>query len=577
MTALHDAACQAEKRPVSLPPVNVPPGFRGPFRTDDTARALYSEGAGIYRVLPAAVAVPKDVDDLVALVRWARESGTALVPRGAGSGMAGGNVGPGVVVDLTQGFAAAPVIDAETRTARAGAAVIYHALNEAAAAHGLFFPPDPASGKFCTLGGMVGTNAAGPHTLKYGATRAWVRGLEFVTADGERGTGARAHGGTDDNRGTGARAHRGTETTAAEARFLRDVAPAIRREAAALAAAEPHAPKNSSGYDLTGWARTGDITNLLIGSEGTLAFVTAVEVALASLPPRRTTLLVALRSLADLGDAILALLPLGPSAIEVMDRTYLDFVQASTHRPLPAGTEAVLLVEFEGDDGADAAGAVGDLALATERADDPVAIEKLWELRHLASPILARMPDETRSLQLVEDGCVPVQRLGAYIVALREAARRHGFRIVIFGHAGDGHLHANVIADVRATDLVPRLAACLDEVTAAQIALGGTPSGEHGDGRLRAPYLEQTFGRTYADLCRKTKHAWDPAGILNPGVVVCAPGVRPLDMPLKVGLAAPNIPVGIAGELRRIEREAAWGTYMLEAGSWKLEAGSVEP
>jgi FAD/FMN-containing dehydrogenase len=536
-----------------LPPVKAPPEFRGPFRTDDAARALYSEGAGIYRVLPAAVAVPRDVDDLVALVRWARESGTPLVPRGAGSGMAGGNVGPGVVVDLTQGFGAAPVIDPETRTARAGAAVIYRALNEAAAPHGLFFPPDPASGKFCTLGGMVGTNAAGPHTLKYGATRMWVRGLEFVTTDGEEGR-------------TGAPGHRGTEiagVTEAERRFLSEVAPSIRREAAALAAAEPHTPKNSSGYDLTGWARTGDLAGLLVGSEGTLAFVTAATVTLAPLPSRRTTLLVALRALDDLGDAILALLPLGPSAIEVMDRTYLDFVQASTHRALPAGTEAVLLVEFEGDDGADAASAVANLALATERADDPAAIEKLWELRHLASPILARMPDETRSLQLVEDGCVPVQRLGAYIVALREAAQRHGFRIVIFGHAGDGHLHANVIADVGAPDLVPRLAACLDEVTAAQIALGGTPSGEHGDGRLRAPYLEQTFGRTYADLCRKVKHAWDPAGILNPGVVVSAPGARPLDLPLKVGIAAPRIPAGIVEELRRIEREAAWGTYLL--------------
>jgi len=540
--------------------VIVPAGFRGPFHADDAARALYSEGAGIYRVLPAAVAVPQDVDDLVALVRWARESGTTLVPRGAGSGMAGGNVGPGVVVDLTQGFASAPVINPESRSARAGAAVIYRVLNEAAAVHGLFFPPDPASGKFCTLGGMVGTNAAGPHTLKYGATRKWVRALEYVTADGESGRADARTSGHADTRTSGRADKR---TTEAEVRFLRDVAPAIRRDAAALAAAEPHTPKNSSGYDLTGWARTGDITNLLVGSEGTLAFVTAVEVALAPLPSRRTTLLVTLRSLGDLGDAVLALLPLGPSAIEVMDRTYLDFVQANTHRPLPAGTEAVLLVEFEGDDGADAAGAVGDLALAIERADDPAAIEKLWELRHLASPILARMPDETRSLQLVEDGCVPVRQLGAYIVALREAAKRHGFRIVIFGHAGDGHLHANVIADVRAPDLVPRLAACLDDVTTAQIALGGTPSGEHGDGRLRAPYLEQTFGHTYADLCRRAKHAWDPAGILNPGVVVSAPGARPLDLPLKVGIAAPRIPAGIAEELRRIERDAAWSTYML--------------
>ena len=536
-----------------------PAGFRGEFRTDETARALYSEGAGIFRVLPRAVAVPQDLDDLVALVRWARETGSPLVPRGAGSGMAGGNVGPGVVVDLTRGFAQLPVVDPATHTARAGAAVTYRALNEAAAAHRLFLPPDPASGKFCTLGGMVSTNASGPHSLKYGAMRGWVTGLQFVTADGEvgsAGTGARGHGGADVP---------GPPRTQAEERFLRDAGLAISRDALELAAAVPHTPKNSSGYDLPGWARSGDLTRLLVGSEGTLVVVTGVEVALAPLPERVSTVLVALRSLEDVGPAVLALLPLEPSAVELMDRTYLDFVQASAHRALPDGTEAVLLAEFEGD-GAGAAEALTGIASAIERADDPAAVADLWELRHLASPILTRMPDDTRSLQLVEDGCVPVQRLGAYIASLREIAGRHGFRIVIFGHAGDGHLHANVIADVRAPDLVQRLAACLDDVTAAQLALGGTPSGEHGDGRLRAPYLARTFGEPYAALCRKVKEAWDPAGILNPGVVVAPPGARPLDLPLKVGLAAPRIPPAVEERLRGIERDAAWGAYLL-AGS----------
>ena len=528
--------------------MHAPPRFRGPLRTDATARALYSEGAGVFRVLPAAVAVPRDVDDLVALVRWARESGTPLVPRGSGSGMAGGNVGPGVVVDLTRGFAAAPVIDVGARTARAGAAVIYRALNESAARHGLVLPPDPASGKFCTLGGMVGTNAAGPHTLKHGAMRRWVRSLDFVTADGEAGR-------------TGAPAHR---RTAAEERFLSAVGPDILREAPTLAAAVPHTPKNSSGYDLPGWAASGDVAQLLVGSEGTLAIVTDVEVALAPLSESTATLLVALRSLDDVGPAVVGLLPHGPSALELMDRTYLDFVNAGAHRPLPAGAEAVLLVEFDGEgDAASATEAMRDLAAAVERADDPAAVERLWELRHLASPILNRMPDETRSLQVVEDGCVPVHRLGEYITALRAAAARHGFRIVVFGHAGDGHLHANVIADVRSSDLVPRLAACVEEVTGAQVALGGTPAGEHGDGRLRAPFLERVFGAEYAGLCRRAKSAWDPAGILNPGVVVPAAGARPLDLPLKVGAGAPAIPARIAAQLRAIERDATWSTYLL--------------
>ncbi len=530
-----------------------PPGFRGAFRTDELARAYYSEGAGIFRIIPRAVAVPRDAEDLAALLRWAGATGTPLVPRGAGSGMAGGNVGTGVVVDLTRGFARAPVVDPDALTARAGAAIAYRALNEAAAPHGLFLPPDPASGKFCTLGGMVGTNAAGPHTLRYGSMRAWVRALDFVTADGEAGHADAA---------TDRRAAAGGARTAAEARFLQDVAPVLEREALALAAAVPHTPKNSSGYDLPGWVRSGSLPRLLVGSEGTLAIVTDVEVALAPLPARTSTLLVALRSLDDVGTAVLALLPLEPAALELMDRTYLDFVRAESQRPLPRGTEAVLLVEFEGD-GAAAADAVRDLAAATERADDPAAVERLWELRHLASPILARLPSATRSLQLVEDGCVPVRRLGAYVAALREGARRHGFPIVIFGHAGDGHLHANVLADVGAPDLVPRLSACLDEVTAAQLALGGTPTGEHGDGRLRAPYLARVFGDDYAALCSKVKAAWDPVGILNPGVVVPAPDARPLDMPLKVGLSAPRIPPQVAERLRAIERDAAWSTYLL--------------
>ena len=405
-----------------MPAVHTPPHFHGSFRTDEVACALYGEGAGIFRVVPQAVAVPRDLDDLVALVRWARETGTPLVPRGAGSGMAGGNVGPGVVVDLTQGFASAPIVDAESRTARAGAAVIYRVLNEAAAPHGLVLPPDPASGKFCTLGGMVGTNAAGPHTLKHGAMRRWVRGLEFVTADGEvgeAGTEAQGHGGTG-----------------AELRFRRDVAPDLLRDASALAAAEPHTSKNSSGYALADFARSGDVAQLLVGSEGTLAFVTSVEVALAPLAQRTATLLVALRALDDVGPAVVALLPHGPSALELMDRSYLDFVQASAHRSLPPATEAVLLVEFADDDGSDTAGAMDAVrgwAAAIERADDPAAVERLWELRHLASPILTRMPDETRSLQLVEDGCVPVHRLGEYMVKVAGRALQDADVVVFLG------------------------------------------------------------------------------------------------------------------------------------------------
>ncbi len=529
--------------------MQAPPGLRGAFRTDDVARALYSEGAGIFRIIPKAVAVPTDVEDLALLVRWAAAERVPLVPRGAGSGMQGGNVGPGIVLDLTQACRAAPAVDVDARTARCGASIAYRTLNDAAQPFGLHLPPDPSSGAFATLGGMASTNAAGSHSVKYGTMRRWVRALEFVTADGEVGrTEAQRHG-----------------ATGAEKRFLGDVAPDIRTRAAELAAAAPHTLKNSSGYALDAFASGGRIADLLVGSEGTLAVITAVEVALAPLPPERTTLLVTLGSLDQVGPAVVALRPLGPSACELLDRTYLDFVRGAAQRRLPAGTEAVLLVEFEGS-AHEAAAAVGGIATAVEVADDVAAVGKLWELRHLASPILASLPDNLRSLQVVEDGCVPPARLASYVTALRAAAKDCGFEIVIFGHAGDGHLHANLLADVTAPDFAPRLAACLERVTAEQLALGGTPSGEHGDGRLRARFVERTFGAMYTDLCRRTRAAWDPRTVLNPGVKILPAGAGAAFEAgaLKVGREAPALPAGIAGRLREIERTAAWGTFRLE-------------
>lgn len=532
--------------------MQTPAGFRGTFRTDDIARALYSEGAGVFRIIPAAVAVPSDLDDAAQLVRWAGETGTPLVPRGAGSGMPGGNVGPGVVVDLTQAFREPVTVDAAKRTARAGASLTYRDLNGAAAAPGLHLPPDPSSGAFCTLGGMVSTNAAGARSLKYGPIRDWVEAIEFITADGETGRAGREDLPPD-------------LLTAAERRLHSDVAPHMRQIQLVLEERQPKTRKNSSGYFLANQPDHGWIRHLLIGSEGTLAVVTAVEVRLAPLPGDRTTLLVTLDALDAVAPAVEALSPLDPCGCELLDKTYLDFVRAAAHCPVPAATEAVLLVEFEGD-GRGAAKALEGIAASTRFATDPDAVSRLWELRHLASPILAALPDHMRSLQVVEDGCVPPAELGVYLRGLRLIARKCGFEIVIFGHAGDGNVHANILADVTAPDVTQRLDACIAEASLLQIELSGTLSGEHGDGRLRAPFLEQLLGGPFVEVCRRVKAAFDPKGILNPGVKIPERGAQP-SLPrdaLKFGAGAPSIPRDVASLLRRIERDAAWGTFRLD-------------
>lgn len=534
---------------VGMPPS---PGLRGTYRTDLPARAAYAEGAGIYRIVPASVAIPADVADLVHLVRWAAAEGMPLVPRGAGSGMAGGNVGDGVVVDLTRIGGRALSIMPERRLASAAACVTHLELNRAAGAHNLRLPPDPSSSRFATGGGMLSTNAAGARSVRYGSVRRWVQAAEMVTADGEV-----------------VRLERGRPQrhASALARFEASVAPRIRAAAESVAAAFPATRKNSSGYALDAWLASGDLLDLVIGAEGTLAIVTHIDWRLDEHPGATAAVRVTLGSLDDLAGAVEALRPHQPSAIELLDRTFLELVQGKA-AVAAGGVEAVLLVELEGETlsaaaaaAAAAASSVEPLARRVETALAAADVDRLWAIRHAASPILAGLPETRRSLQVIEDGCVPLDRLGEYVREIRGAARERGLDIVLFGHAGDGHLHCNLLPEVARDGWERDVAALLDEIAGVVASLGGTLSGEHGDGRLRAPFAERLFGGEIVSLFRDVKAAFDPRGIFNPGVKLgsAAPITR-----LKTGGAATPLPDRIAASLRELERTAGYATPRLE-------------
>lgn len=501
--------------------------------TDPVLRAAYSEGAGIYRILPAAVAVPRTPAELVSLLHRERANGRRIVPRGAGSGMPGGNVGADLLIDCTRLRDVA--LDPDRRIARVGAGVTWKEVNEAAGTVGLRLPPDPSSGAFATSGGMVSTNAAGPRTVRSGSVRRWVESVEIVDAMGHLRT-VRRGGGPGPWRPS----------------------PGV---LAAAAATFPRTRKNSSGYALDEFARSGDELDLVIGSEGTLALVTAVEWRLEPLPQAVAGVALGFGDLDDLGDAVPYLLSLDPSAVELLDHTLLSFVQAPG---LPPGLACLLLVEFERASPAQARGVVGDAVRGLEgrtrhvqTAVDREGLDALWSVRRLASPALARLPETRRSLQVVEDGCVPVARLGEYIAGVRRAAARQELEITVFGHAGDGHVHVNVLPDLTTDDWRPRLAAMYGEVAELLVTLGGTPSGEHGDGRLRAGILPRIFGAETMGRFAEVKRAYDPGGILNPGVIIPAPDWSPLSH-LKVGPDAAPIPPEVATKLRRIERDADW-------------------
>jgi FAD/FMN-containing dehydrogenase len=542
-----------------------PPAIRGLFRTDFRARSAYAEGAGIYRIVPLAVCVPAGRDDLASLMHWAAAHRVALVPRGAGSAMGGGNVGEGVVVDLTQ-LPRRLELDPARRIATTSANVTLADLNAAADTHGLRLPPDPSSSRWATLGGMVSTNASGARSVRYGSVRRWVQAVEMVTAEGEvvelrRGESpVGAHHGASDQHDA---------APAAILRFDDGAAPAIRSAAETIAARFPRTRKNSSGYALDAFLASGDVLDLVIGAEGTLGLVTAIEWRLDPVPAHRAALRIGLRSLDDLVKVVAALLAAEPSATELLDRTFLDLIGGGEEDLTLRGAEAVLLVEIERSAARElraavdlAVEAVRSTAASVDTALSPAAAERLWAVRHAASPILARLPDTRRSLQVIEDACVPIERMGDYIRVVRRAAAARELPVVIFGHAGDGHVHVNLLPEVARPGWESSVASLLEEVTAAVVRLGGTPSGEHGDGRLRAELLSQVYGEEILDLFRRVKEAFDPLGILAPGVIL--PSGQPPISRLKVGTQATALPDDIALALREIERNAGYGRNRME-------------
>jgi FAD/FMN-containing dehydrogenase len=537
-------------------PLTPPPTFRGIFRSDDDARAVYSEAAGIGRALPMGVAVPADPDDLVTLVRWATSEKLPLIPRGSGSSMPGGSIGDGLIVDLSR-WRKIGAVDVATRTIRVGPGVTRGEVDRVARAQGLRFPPDPSSGAFCSVGGMASTNAAGAHSMHFGMTRRWIRAIDCVFSNGSR-----------------AEIRRGGPVP--------DGVPALDRFQAIapeLIAAERRHPsrhrgviKDASGYGVADFADSNELVDLLVGSEGTLAFFVELELALTPVSASTSSILGAFTRLEDAVVAASRAREGGAVACELLERTFLDVAaSAGAPRQVPAESEAALLAEVEGvnaDAAAKAARAVEEIfrgagASTTRIALDEHTETELWELRHAASPILSKLDANLKSMQFIEDCAMPPENLPAYVRGIREILARHDTRVVIFGHAGDCHIHVNPLVDVRHPDWRARVEAILGEVVALVARLGGTLSGEHGDGRLRAPLMSDVWSADALAQFRRVKDAFDPDGILNPGVKLPIAGERAI-AGVKYDPTAPKLPARARAALDQVERARDYARFRLD-------------
>ncbi|MFI0408076.1 FAD-binding oxidoreductase [Actinomadura sp. 3N508] len=413
-----------------------------------------------------AVVRAREVGDVVAALRWANRHRVPVVPRGAGTGLAGGALAvDGCVVLSLRGMDAVREVDPANALAVAEPGVITADLDRAARAHGLMYAPDPSSHEISTIGGNLATNAGGLRCVKYGVTRDSVLGLEAVLADG---------------------------------RVVRTGGRTV---------------KGVTGYDLTG---------LLVGSEGTLGVITAATLRLRPVPPDPATVLALFDSTRRAAGAVAGIVAAGvrPSLLELIDRATLRAIDAWKRIDLDPDTGAVLIAQ---SDAADPRGPAAEMARCCERAGaahtdvsrDPQEAVALLELRRLAYPAAERL-----GACLVEDVCVPPSRLAEMFEAIEAAADRHGVTILTVAHAGDGNLHPVFVFDrggSGAPEVPEAVWTAADEVFTTALELGGTLTGEHGVGALKRRWIGRELGPDALALHRAIKHAFDPAGILNPG------------------------------------------------------------
>ncbi|QWB24888.1 MULTISPECIES: FAD-binding and (Fe-S)-binding domain-containing protein [Streptomyces] len=493
---------------------------RGDVGFGVTDRALVTMDASNYRRVPRGVVAPVDADDVAAVLAVCREHGVPVVARGGGTSIAGQATGTGVVLDFTRHMNRLLSLDPVTRTAVVQPGLVLDRLQEAAAPHGLRFGPDPSTHSRCTLGGMIGNNSCGSHSVAWGTTADSVRELDVVTARGRRLRLGQDWSGAPDG--------------------LRAL---VDGELSRLRTGFPELPRRISGYALDALLpeHGADVARSFCGSEGTLGVLTEAVVRLVEAPRARALAVLGYADESAAAEAAAGLLPFGPLTVEGMSA---DLVPSAT--ALPKGT-AWLFVETGGESAGEARARAETIVRAADVVDalvvtDPAGQRALWRIREDASGTATRMPDGTEAWPGWEDCAVPPARLGAYLRDFRGLLTAHGLRGTPYGHFGDGCIHVRIDFDLLTEPGVARFRRFSEDLAELVVAHGGSLSGEHGDGQARAELLPRMYGQEMVGLFERAKGVWDPDDLLNPGMLVRP---APLDADLRFSVL-PREPVDVA-------------------------------
>lgn len=443
--------------------------------TEEVDLFSYSFDASFGRFQPEAVIQPLQTFEISRIVKLANKHKIPIYPRGQSTSLSGGPlpVKGGIVLDLSQMKEKLEIYPKDL-LAIVSPGVITAEIHKAAEKQGLMYPPDPSSSSVCTIGGNLAENSGGPRCIKYGVTKDYVLGLEIVTPKGDI---VRTGGKT---------------------------------------------MKNVTGYDLT---------KILVGSEGTLGIITEAILQLVPKPKSAETLLAAFSEIEKAGEAVSEILTSGllPSKLEIMDQGCIQSVEAYSPSGLPLDAEAVLLIEVDGHPAATkeeikeaAVKCRGMGAKLVKIAASEEESNQLWNARKLISPAITRI----KPTKISEDATVPLSQIPVMFKRLKEIREKHNVSLVVCGHAGDGNLHPNIIADIRDREEMKRAEKAVEEIFSCAVELGGTLSGEHGIGTMKAPFMEMELGKEGIELMRSIKQAWDPNHILNPGKIFPEPNQK---------------------------------------------------
>jgi FAD/FMN-containing dehydrogenase/Fe-S oxidoreductase len=519
----------------------------GEVRMDHYNRLMYSTDASMYQMEPVGVVVPKDANDVETAMRIAAEHGIPVMPRGGGTSLAGQTCNHAIVIDFSKYMRSVLEVSPEERWARVQPGIVNNHLSAAVRQHGLMYGPDPVTSQRATVGGGIGNNSCGPHSVIYGKTLDHILEVDAILSDGTRTHFSPINGESLEDR---------MSLPGIEGTIYREVRRLAHENSDEIQRRFPKILRRVMGYNLDDFIGNGpmNLTRAIVGSEGTLVAVTEAKVNLVPMPTHKGLAVVHFTDLIECMEASVPILEHSPSAVELIGHMIIDNCRNNTgYRHLMQyfsdDPRELLFVEFYGDSDAEVQSKLEALkadmehrrlGYATNITNNPTEQRQWYALREAGLGLAMAIKGDAKPLPYVEDTAVSPEQLPEYVRRFEEIVHGHGTESAFYGHASTGCLHIRPVVNIKESSGVETMAQIAEEIADLVLEFGGSLTGEHGDGIVRGVFTEKMFGSDIYQAFKEIKSAFDPNNIMNPGKIIETPGIREN---LRIGPATINLDV----------------------------------